>query len=211
MFLDTDIVMLRDPLPYLFASGADSLGAMEKCQVHNASHALHSSEFLSLGRMPPPINIGVLYFRATAAVTRCVYNWAWEMHSEVHVRPQIWDQVGVGVWGLGSCLGSLQPIAGEGAAVARGYAGACAGECAMRVVWGSSKMDSASATAQACRMTFGRPSSQGVPRAMLVAFAGYLQQDHAALYGCARHPAARAGPTDLPVGLLPAVRLQVRG
>ncbi|GLI61986.1 hypothetical protein VaNZ11_004553 [Volvox africanus] len=92
VFLDTDIVLLRDPVPYLLRHGADLFGSMEKCMVYNDSHAFNSPEFLALQKRPPAINIGVLYFKATAGVTRCVYNWAWEMRSEVETRPKLWDQ-----------------------------------------------------------------------------------------------------------------------
>ncbi|GLC73578.1 hypothetical protein PLESTF_001393300 [Pleodorina starrii] len=92
VFLDTDIVVLRDPLPYLLGHAADLFGSMEKCMVYNDSHAFNSPEFLALRKRPPAINIGVLYFKASAPVTRCVYNWAWQMHSEVQTRPRLWDQ-----------------------------------------------------------------------------------------------------------------------
>ncbi len=65
-----------------------------QCQYFNDSLAFHSPEFLNLGVKVPPINIGVLYFRASAAMTRCVYNWVWDMHIQAPDRPKIWDQVG---------------------------------------------------------------------------------------------------------------------
>ncbi|KAG2500639.1 hypothetical protein HYH03_001406 [Edaphochlamys debaryana] len=92
VFLDTDIVVLRDPVPYFLSRRADLFGSMEKCMIYNDTHAFHSPEFLRMKKRPPPINIGVLYFKATAGVTRCVYNWMWDMHSEVQGRPRIWDQ-----------------------------------------------------------------------------------------------------------------------
>ncbi|PNH09311.1 hypothetical protein TSOC_004077 [Tetrabaena socialis] len=92
VFLDTDIVLLRDPLPHFLSRGGDLLGSMEKCMIYNGSHAFRSAEFLALKKRPPPINIGVLYFKATAGVTRCVYNWAWDMYTEARVRPKVWDQ-----------------------------------------------------------------------------------------------------------------------
>ncbi len=75
VFLDTDIVMLRDPIPYFLSRGADLWGSMEKCMIYSDRLAHHTPEFLSLKRKFAPINIGVLFFRATAGVTRCVYNW----------------------------------------------------------------------------------------------------------------------------------------
>ncbi|GFR47501.1 hypothetical protein Agub_g9230 [Astrephomene gubernaculifera] len=92
VFLDTDLLLLRDPLPYLLGQGGDMYGAMEKCMVVNASLHLHAREYVAGGRKAPPLNIGVLYFKATAGVTRCVYNWAREMQSEVQQRPRVWDQ-----------------------------------------------------------------------------------------------------------------------
>ncbi|KAG2488887.1 hypothetical protein HYH03_012517 [Edaphochlamys debaryana] len=90
VFLDTDIVMLRDPVPYFLSRQADLLGSMEKCMIYNDTQAYSSDDFLT--KDPPPINIGVLYFKATAGVTRCVYNWIWDMHSEAPKRPKLWDQ-----------------------------------------------------------------------------------------------------------------------
>ncbi|GFR47444.1 hypothetical protein Agub_g9167 [Astrephomene gubernaculifera] len=92
VFLDTDLLLLRDPLPYLLGQGGDMYGAMEKCMVVNASLHLHAREYVAGGRKAPPLNIGVLYFKATAGVTRCVYNWAWDMLNEAPFRPMIWDQ-----------------------------------------------------------------------------------------------------------------------
>ncbi|EFJ49793.1 hypothetical protein VOLCADRAFT_117113 [Volvox carteri f. nagariensis] len=92
VFLDTDIVVMRDPLPYLLVHDADLFGSMEKCMVYNDSLSFNSPEFKSLRKRPPAINIGMLYFKASASVTRCVYNWAWEMRSEVQTRPRLWDQ-----------------------------------------------------------------------------------------------------------------------
>lgn len=38
-------------------------------------------------------NIGLLYFKATAAVVRCVYNWVYGMHVTAADDPMLWDQV----------------------------------------------------------------------------------------------------------------------
>ena len=54
-------------------------------------------DYLSWRWPLPPSNIGMLYFRANAAVTRCVYSWMTDMRFEADINPKMWDQVGVGV------------------------------------------------------------------------------------------------------------------
>ncbi|KAG2443743.1 hypothetical protein HXX76_002089 [Chlamydomonas incerta] len=92
VFLDTDIIVLQDPLPYFLGRGADMWGSMEKCMVYPDNTSFHSAEFKAFQKKLPPLNIGVLYFKATAGVTRCVYSWLMEMYSEVLHRPRVWDQ-----------------------------------------------------------------------------------------------------------------------
>ncbi|PNW73821.1 hypothetical protein CHLRE_13g574100v5 [Chlamydomonas reinhardtii] len=94
VFLDTDIIVLQDPLPYFLGRGADMWAAQEKCVVWN--------DTLSLASLPkdveieptklPALNIGVLHFKATAGVTRCVYSWISDMYFQVEYRPLVWDQ-----------------------------------------------------------------------------------------------------------------------
>ncbi|KAG2438994.1 hypothetical protein HYH02_010785 [Chlamydomonas schloesseri] len=94
VFLDTDIIVLQDPLPYFLGRGADMWAAHEKCVVWN--------DALSLASLPkdidpehtrlPSLNIGVLFFKATAGVTRCVYSWMSDMHYQVEYRSLVWDQ-----------------------------------------------------------------------------------------------------------------------
>lgn len=43
--------------------------------------------------MPTQANIGLLYFKASAAVVRCVYSWVWSMHVTAADDPMLWDQV----------------------------------------------------------------------------------------------------------------------
>ncbi len=43
--------------------------------------------------VPMQANIGLLYFKATVAVVRCVYNWVWSMRVTAADDPMLWDQV----------------------------------------------------------------------------------------------------------------------
>lgn len=88
VFLDTDIVVLQDPIPHMAGQPADLLGSMEKCIVVNTTYDYQNLAAKEI----PPFNIGVLYFRATAGVARCVDNWWWDMFNEVQGRPKVWDQ-----------------------------------------------------------------------------------------------------------------------
>eukprot|EP00198_Chlamydomonas_reinhardtii_P002445 XP_001691781.1 predicted protein [Chlamydomonas reinhardtii] len=49
-------------------------------------------DYLSWRWPLPPSNIGMLYFRANAAVTRCVYSWMTDMRFEADINPKMWDQ-----------------------------------------------------------------------------------------------------------------------
>ncbi|KAG2450883.1 hypothetical protein HYH02_004715 [Chlamydomonas schloesseri] len=49
-------------------------------------------DYLSWRWPLPPSNIGMLYFKATAGVTRCVYSWMSDMRFEVDLNPKMWDQ-----------------------------------------------------------------------------------------------------------------------
>ena len=45
VFLDTDIIVLQDPLPYFLGRGADMWGSMEKCMIYPDRMSFHSTEF----------------------------------------------------------------------------------------------------------------------------------------------------------------------
>ncbi|GIL61302.1 hypothetical protein Vafri_15698 [Volvox africanus] len=92
MFLDADIIMMRDPLPYFYDHGGDMYVMMEKCLLFNETASIAAYEFVRHEKFTPPLNIGALFFKATAGVTRCVYNWIWDMYGQVAFRPQVWDQ-----------------------------------------------------------------------------------------------------------------------
>ncbi|KAG2500641.1 hypothetical protein HYH03_001408 [Edaphochlamys debaryana] len=89
VFLDTDIVVLRDPVPYFLSRNADLLAMHEKCVIYNDTVSAVSAEAMN---RRPAFNIGILYFKATAPVTRCVYHWAWDMFGQVQNRSRVWDQ-----------------------------------------------------------------------------------------------------------------------
>ncbi|GIL79167.1 hypothetical protein Vretimale_16708 [Volvox reticuliferus] len=92
MFLDADIIMLRDPLPYFYDHGADIYAMMEKCLLFNDTVSIAAFEYVRHQKLTPPLNIGALFFKATPGVTRCVYNWIWDMYGQVAFRPHVWDQ-----------------------------------------------------------------------------------------------------------------------
>ncbi|EFJ50276.1 hypothetical protein VOLCADRAFT_89227 [Volvox carteri f. nagariensis] len=94
LFLDADVQLLRDPVPYIYQRDGDMFVMMEKCLVYNVSRPItfrRSEPDVWI----PPLNIGSLYFKATAGVTRCVYNWIWDMYGQVPNRAHVWDQVGM--------------------------------------------------------------------------------------------------------------------
>ncbi|KAG2443742.1 hypothetical protein HXX76_002088 [Chlamydomonas incerta] len=94
VFLDTDIIVLQDPLPYFLGRGADMWAAHEKCVIWNDRDNMLSlpPDLQAVHKKLPPLNIGVLYFKASPGVTRCVYSWIFDMYIEVPKRPRVWDQ-----------------------------------------------------------------------------------------------------------------------
>jgi len=89
IFLDTDIVVFQNFVPYVLSLNIDMGAAIEKCRVIDDHHnygGLHSMAGM------PMFNIGVTYFRSIPRVVRCVYNWLFDMWVEVNSRPRIWDQ-----------------------------------------------------------------------------------------------------------------------
>ncbi|KAG2443741.1 hypothetical protein HXX76_002087 [Chlamydomonas incerta] len=94
VFLDTDIIVLQDPLPYFLGRGADMWAAQEKCLVWNDTLSLVAipKELDIDQKKLPPLNIGVLYFKGTPGVTRCVYSWMSDMYFQVEYRSLVWDQ-----------------------------------------------------------------------------------------------------------------------
>ncbi len=73
-----------------------------QCVLYNDTVALLSKEWRRTGVNLPALNIGVLYFKATAAVVRCVYNWLYDMRGAAEERAAFWDQVRSGApWRVG--------------------------------------------------------------------------------------------------------------
>ncbi|KXZ49344.1 hypothetical protein GPECTOR_22g938 [Gonium pectorale] len=92
VFLDTDVIMMADPLPYLLTHGSDLSASLEKCSVANDTLSFNDPDFMNSTKSVPPLNIGTLYFKATPGVARCVSNWALDMYGQVPWRPLVWDQ-----------------------------------------------------------------------------------------------------------------------
>ncbi|EFJ47863.1 hypothetical protein VOLCADRAFT_91495 [Volvox carteri f. nagariensis] len=84
LFLDADQVFFRNPLPYILAREADILVSGD---CHNHGDATPMERF-------PPINnnIGFVYFRPTAMVTRAIYNWALWLRNIALTGNKPWDQ-----------------------------------------------------------------------------------------------------------------------
>ncbi|KXZ45724.1 hypothetical protein GPECTOR_51g710 [Gonium pectorale] len=97
LFLDADQIMLRNPLPYLLAREADIL----------VSGDCHNHEDASPMERLPPINnnIGFVYFRPTAMVTRAVYNWALWLANIARSGGKPWDQT--------TFAGAIEWVSGE--------------------------------------------------------------------------------------------------
>lgn len=84
LFLDADQVFFKNPLPYLLARETD---IMVSGDCHNHGDASPQEKF-------PPINnnIGFVYFRPTAMVTRAVYNWGMWLANIARRGEKPWDQ-----------------------------------------------------------------------------------------------------------------------
>lgn len=86
MFLDTDILMLKNPLPYIVSMDAQVVGSVQDCEWTDDRVSQSS---------PPNFNIGILYFRSDGATARLVQSWITLMHNIVLGEPNfgsLWDQ-----------------------------------------------------------------------------------------------------------------------
>ncbi|KAG2431405.1 hypothetical protein HXX76_009420 [Chlamydomonas incerta] len=97
LFLDADQVFFKNPLPYLLAREADILVSGD-CHNHGDATPME--------RLPPiNNNIGFVYFRPTAMVTRAVYNWAMWLANIARSGGKPWDQT--------TFAGAIEWVSGE--------------------------------------------------------------------------------------------------
>ncbi|PNH06928.1 hypothetical protein TSOC_006659, partial [Tetrabaena socialis] len=88
LFLDADQTLFRNPLPYLLARQVDVLVTGD-CHNHD--------DRTPADRLPPVNNnIGFVYFRSTAMVTRAVYNWGLHLANIARRGEKPWDQLTFG-------------------------------------------------------------------------------------------------------------------
>ena len=88
IFLDADILVFSNFVPYVLSMASDVSAMVEKCKVvdDQASYSHHPIAGF------PMFNIGITYFKSRAGVIRCVYSWIFDMWQEVKDRPNVWDQ-----------------------------------------------------------------------------------------------------------------------
>lgn len=84
LFLDADQVFFRNPLPYLLARETD---IMVSGDCHNHGDAVPEEKLPGINN-----NIGFVYFRPTAMVTRAMYNWALHLATVAKAGGKPWDQ-----------------------------------------------------------------------------------------------------------------------
>ncbi|GAX73716.1 hypothetical protein CEUSTIGMA_g1169.t1 [Chlamydomonas eustigma] len=89
IFMDTDVVVFQNFIPYILGIGADIAALVEKCRVVDDRLDYSRRAVKDM----PLFNIGVTYFRSSSpGVTRCVHSWLFDMRMEVRDRPRVWDQ-----------------------------------------------------------------------------------------------------------------------